>query len=63
VAGQELYRLAPDADSFVPVEHAPRVVISVAAASAVAIGLVDQGPLAPIWFRFTAGDPQRIAVF
>jgi hypothetical protein len=63
VAGQELYRLAPDATSFLPVEHAPRVIVSVAAAGAVVIGLVDQGPPAPIWFTFTASERQHVAAF
>ena len=35
----------------------------IAAAGAVAIGLVDQGPPAPIWLTFTASGPQRIAAF
>ncbi len=53
----------PDPMSFVPVEQAPRVIFSVAAAGAVVIGLVDQKPPAPIWFTFTASDRQRIAAF
>jgi hypothetical protein len=63
VAGQELYRLAPDADSFTPVEGAPRVIVSVAAAGAVAIWLVDHGPPTPLWLTFTAADRQPIAAF